>query len=102
MTKETLMTILLADLNIMAVTDSVNSLLEHLLESARSYMYTEGIKTGRGTEDDPYSVEDADLLRMYTAWLYRKRATGEAMPRMLRYNLNNRLFALKVGGSDAS
>ena len=42
------------------------------------------------------SVSDGNLEVMYAAWLWRKRDTGEGMPRMLRYMLNNRLFAEKV------
>ena len=58
------------------------------------------------TEDD-YEIEDANLIVMYAAYLYRNRvkdsevgyktaisATG--MPRMLRYALNNRLFSQKM------
>ena len=40
---------------------------------------------------------DATLVVMYASWLYDKRKDGVAiMPRMLRYNLNNRLFDEKV------
>lgn len=102
MTRETLITIIMADLNILAASETVNNLLGHLLESARSYVSTEGLPVATGTAEDPYSIEDADILRMYVAWLYRKRATGEEMPRMLRYALNNRIFSTKVGGSDAT
>ena len=35
---------------------------------------------------------DCDLVLMYAAWLWRSRITGEGMPRMLRYALNNRVF----------
>jgi hypothetical protein len=58
------------------------------------------------TEDD-YEIDDASLIVMYAAYLYRNRvndseagyktaisATG--MPRMLRYALNNRLFSQKM------
>ena len=41
-------------------------------------------------------VSDSNLQVMYAAWLWRKRDSGEGMPRMLRYLLNNRLFAEKV------
>lgn len=44
------------------------------------------------------SVEDVQLVEMYAAYLVRKRATQEPMPRMLRWALNNRLFAQKAGG----
>lgn len=58
------------------------------------------------TEDD-YEIDDANLIVMYAAYLYRNRvndseagyktaisATG--MPRMLRYALNNRLISQKM------
>lgn len=35
---------------------------------------------------------DRDLVLMYAAWLWRSRVTGEGMPRMLRYALNNRVL----------
>lgn len=41
------------------------------------------------------NVNDDTLTLMYAAWLWRKRTTGEGMPRMLRYALNNRLFSEK-------
>lgn len=42
--------------------------------------------------------EDRDLVVMYAAYLWRSRSTGEGMPRMLRYALNNRLFSRKARG----
>lgn len=43
------------------------------------------------------NIDDELLVVMYAAWLYDKRKDGVAtMPRMLRYNLNNRLFDEKV------
>lgn len=57
--------------------------------------------------EDNYEIDDANLIVMYAAYLYRNRvndseagyktaisATG--MPRMLRYALNNRLFSQKM------
>lgn len=66
-----------------------NRLLQYL-ESAKDYIKKEGI-----TLDDSV-VSDGNLVIMYAAWLWRKRDTAEGMPRMLRWNLNNRLFAEKV------
>ena len=43
------------------------------------------------------SVPDGNLVIQYAAWLWRKRDTGEGIPRMLRWQINNRLFG---GGSD--
>lgn len=48
------------------------------------------------------SSEDMQLVEMYAAYLVRKRATIEAMPRMLRWALNNRLFSQKAGGKNAT
>lgn len=42
------------------------------------------------------SLEDAQLVVMYAAWIWRRRDTGENMPRMLRYQLNNRIFSEKA------
>lgn len=51
------------------------------------------------------NVEDQMLVSMYAMWLYDKRKTTgskytgyyiQNMPRMLRYNLNNRLLQQKV------
>ena len=51
------------------------------------------------------NVSDQMLVSMYAMWLYDKRKTTgskytsyyiQNMPRMLRYNLNNRLLQQKV------
>ncbi len=42
------------------------------------------------------NCQDDQLVVMYAAWMWRKRDTGEGMPRMLRYALNNRLFSAKM------
>lgn len=41
---------------------------------------------------------DVQLVVMYSTWLWNKRRTGEGMPRMLRYALNNRIFSEKMAG----
>lgn len=40
---------------------------------------------------------DDQLVVMFAAWLWRRRDSGEGMPRMVRYALNNRIFAEKMG-----
>ena len=45
------------------------------------------------------SVDDSLLTTQYAAWMWRKRDTGEGMPRMVRYALNNLILSQK-GGSD--
>lgn len=43
------------------------------------------------------TVEDQQLQVAYAAWLWRRRDSGQGMPRMLRWLLNNRLFSEKAG-----
>ena len=65
--------------------------LTHLITAARQSIAREGI-----TLTD--TLEDNNLVVMYASYLYRKRAEDSgAMPRMLRYALNNRLFSEKGG-----
>lgn len=42
------------------------------------------------------TLEDAQLVVMYSAWMWRRRDTGEGMSRMLRYALNNRVLGEKA------
>ena len=72
--------------------------LMQYVQTAEVYIEREGIVL----ED---VVDDQMLVSMYAMWLYDKRKTTgskytsyyiQNMPRMLRYNLNNRLFAQKV------
>ena len=90
MDNKDLLTILKMDLQI--VHDHSDSYLETLLEASRSAIQREGISL----ED---TADDSLLLSMYAAYLYRRRAeTENAMPRMLRYALNNRLLSQKMKG----
>ncbi len=75
--------------NLALTTENWDDYLENLIEVSKQSIAREGI-----TLHDTY--EDNNLVVMYVCYLYRKR-TGEAagMPRMLRYALNNRLFAEK-------
>ena len=83
------MTILAAvkiDLGI--VTDRYDSRLEEYITAAEREITREGITL---TDDDDH------IVAMYAEWLWRRRDSGEGMPRMVRYALNNRLFAEKMG-----
>ena len=70
--------------------DGVDGLLSRL-RAAQARIAEEGIVL----ED---TEADRDLVIMYAGWLWRQRVTGEGMPRMLRYALNNRLFSRKAAG----
>ena len=93
MTDETILTMLKANLQIMPVNTLQDEYLNSLITAAKQMITREGITLAD-------TVEDGQLVVMYAAYLYRKRADdAPVMPRMLRYALNNRLFSQKVSAS---
>ena len=81
------------NLQIIAGNTLQDEYLRNLIATARQMITREGIML---TD----SIEDGNLVVMYAAYLYRKRADdAPVMPRMLRYALNNRLFSQKVSES---
>lgn len=89
MNEEQLLSGLRADLGIGS--KAFDERLREKLRTAQARIQEEGI-TLEDTE------ADRDLAVMYAAYLWRSRSTGEDMPRMLRYALNNRLFSRKARG----
>lgn len=87
-----MLTALKTDLGI--TTTAYDQRLGEYLASAQRAIEIEGI-----TLTD--SIADCNLVVMYAAWLWRKRASGEGIPRSLRWAMNNRLFAEKISGEDA-
>jgi hypothetical protein len=85
---EQLLTMLKVDLGI--TTTAYDTRLTQYINSAKEMIGTEGVTL------DTTDLEDAQLVVMYAGWLWRKRDNGDAMPRMLRWTLNNRLFAEKM------
>jgi len=67
--------------------------LTQVLSSAQDAITAEG-----ALNLNPCDWADAQLIVMYAAWLWRKRDTMDAMPRMLRWMLNNRVFGPRMGG----
>ena len=88
MNESTMLQMLKVDLGI--TTTAYDERLSQYLTSAKEAIIKEGI-----TLDDSI-VSDGNLVVMYAAWMWRKRDTSEGMPRMLRWQLNNRLFGEKV------
>ena len=88
MNESTMLQMLKIDLGI--TTPAYDERLSQYLTSAKDAIKKEGI-----TLDDSI-VSDGNLVVMYAAWMWRKRDTNEGMPRMLRWQLNNRLFGEKV------
>lgn len=81
----TLLPMLKLDLGITA--EVYDARLTAYLQTAQTEIQREGVTLEAG---------DDMLVIMYASWLWRKRDTGEGMPRMLRYALNNRLFSEKM------
>lgn len=73
--------------------------LRTYIDSAEAFMRREGITPSL---DD---ISDCQLIVMYAGWLYEKRKVNVSygnevkMPRMLRYNLNNRIFQEKINAA---
>ena len=82
----------LLKMDLMIATDKMDAHLTQLLDSAMQMITREGI-TLSGDR-----AEDVQLQIMYAAYLYRRRAQQDAgaMPRYLRYALNNRLLWEKM------
>lgn len=86
---QTLLSMLKVDLGIMSTTaydERLSQYLENALDSIKE----------EGATIDLDVLKDKQLVVMYAAWTWRKRESGEGMPRMLRYALNNRIFSEKV------
>jgi hypothetical protein len=90
MDMEQLLSGLKIDLGIRA--EAYDGRLRDRLQEAQERLAAEGI-----TLEDTQA--DRDLVIMYAAWLWRRRDGMEGMPRMLRYALNNRIFAEKMSGA---
>ena len=85
------------DLGLMNPTEEQTAYLNVLIDAAKLNIAREGI-----TLDDT-QADDTMLAVMYAAWMYRKRAQdpdAQAMPRMLRWQLNCRLAAEKMAVSE--
>ena len=92
MTNELILKTLKLDLQI--AVDSYDEYLTQIIQLAEAAVTNEGIILAD-------TIEDGMLVEMYAAFLYRKRREETAaMPRPLRYALNNRLLKQKAGERD--
>ena len=60
------------------------------LERAEQEITREGVRLSGERTDD------VNLVIQYAAWMWRKRDTGEGMPRMIRWQINNRIFGKEL------
>lgn len=87
-----ILTMLQSDLGELFPSSQRQAYLTQCINAAISFITREGATLTS-------SVEDMQLVEMYAAYLVRKRATTEAMPRMLRWALNNRIMGQVAGGA---
>lgn len=88
MTTAEILTVLKTDLQIAVNTQ--DSFLMSLIEQATAAVTTEGMTV----QDD---VRDGMIIEQYAAFLWRKRREDTvAMPRYLRWMLNNRILSEKM------
>ena len=88
MTDEMMLAMLKIDLGIKAT--AYDERLGQYLQTAKDEIKREGVKNLSASS----YIADANLVIQYAAWMWRKRDTGEGMPRMLRWQINCRLFDL--------
>lgn len=92
----------MTDAQITAILSSLKVDLGILNTSAYDTRLTEIIKSSfqmierEGATLDVNKLDDAQLVVMYSAWQWRRRDSGEGMPRMIRYALNNRVLSEKA------
>lgn len=93
MQREDVLSMLKMDLQISA--SQYDEYLMNMIKLAEKEIKKEGIVIEE-SETSGFSLEDGMLIQMYAAYLYRKRKEQVvAMPRPLRYMLNNTLFSQK-------
>ena len=89
-----LLNMLKVDLGIRQTT-AYDARLDQLLTAAQAAIAREGVESL-----DIENPEDAQLVVMYAAWLWRRRDEMTGMPRMLRLALNNRKFQEVAEGGE--
>jgi hypothetical protein len=92
--EEIMLRMLKVDLGISST--AYDSRLGQYLTSAKAEIVREGVSF-----PTTLGVDDMQLIVMYATWMWKKRETGEGMPRMLRYLLNQRVFSQKMGGDSS-
>lgn len=74
-------------------TTAYDSRLGQYITSAQAEVSREGVSF-----PETLTLDDMQLIVMYAAWMWKRRESGDGMPRMVRYLLNNRIVAQKMGG----
>lgn len=89
MLESQLLEMLKIDLGITA--SAYDGRLLNCIETAKQNIVAEGV-----SDLNMSDISDANLVLMYAGWTWRRRDTMDAMPRMLRWQLNNRVMGVKA------
>ena len=89
MTTDDMLTMLKVDLGITA--EAYDDRLKQYIEAAEKAITDEGVTL------DLKDIEHVQLVVMYAGWQWRKRDTGEGMPRMVRYQMHNLIIHQHIG-----
>jgi len=88
MTEAQLLKLLKVDLGI--TTTLYDERLKQYIVTAKTEIERQGAKLDLSVTDH------VTVMLMYAAWMWRKRDTGEGMPRMVRFAVNNLVFSQKM------
>ena len=96
MTKNDVKTIFLQDIGEPYASNERLVFLEAAIDGAIEDIGQAGITLSTESDTGGITASDANLIRMYAAWLVRGRASTNPMPPQLRYALHNKLFSQKM------
>lgn len=96
MTTNEVMTIFLQDVGEPYAADDRLAFLEAAVDGAIQDIAQAGVVLTTESDEGGISASDANLIRMYAAWLVRGRASTNPMPPQLRYALHSKLFSQKM------
>lgn len=92
MTTADILAMVKVDLGI--TTTAYDERLSQYIEAAQIQIEREGASL------DLTNIDHVNMVAMYAGWTWRRRDTGEGMPRMLRYALNNLVLSQKMAGGE--
>lgn len=94
MTEQQIGTILTAlKVDLQMTTTAYDNRLKQIIKSAYESIIAMGAATLNVDTD-----RDREIVIKYAAWTWRRRESGEGMPRMLELDLNNRILGEKAHG----
>ena len=94
MTEFDILQALKVDIGLSPTTTVYDGRLTQIIKAAKENI----IKAGAADFSPEENIADGQLNIMYAAWTWRKRDTGEGMPRMIQSALHDRVIQTKRNG----